>query len=653
MATTLLIVLTVGLASQWLAWRVGLPAIVILIASGLLLGPVTGVIPPSESPQQLNALIGMGVAIILFEGGMYLKLRELRDTGHGVVRLVLLGPPLAWLLASAAAYYIGGLDWPVAIVTGAILVVTGPTVIMPLLRQARLNKDSASLLKWEAIANDPVGVLLAVLSFQYFTTHGATLAESAWNLGLSVATGLIVGGAGGWFVGQLYRRGAVPVHLKAPILMVLVLILYWASNQVRPEAGLLSVTLMGLVIGNMKLVEREALRSFEENLATVLLSMLFIIIPAQLGLRHLELIDGRAIAFVLVLMFVVRPATIFTIMAFAPVRRADKLLLGWIAPRGIVAAATAGLFGPALMDAGYPDAEKLLPILFLVIFATVLSHGLSIGRLSRGLGLAAAESNGLLIVGASDFSIALAQALQKLNIDVQISDGAWERLKAARMAGVTVQYGEILSEETEHRFDSQHLSHLLCMTENDFYNALACKARAHVFGHHRTFQIASHDASAQEFKRLSIEMRGYFAFASTANFSVLSARLADGWTIQSTRMTSAHGWEELKTRLDEADTGWLLLGGISPKGIFRLYSPEQRFRIELDWTAIFFAPSTARASRTAKAMASASSGSGSSDAAAVTEPAAAAPAAAAGGRSAPSAPQADDHFAPPAQQAER
>lgn len=605
MATLLLIVLSAGLASQWLAWRLNLPAIVILIASGLILGPITGVIAPSRSPEDFNALVGLGVAIILFEGGMDLKLGELHRTKHGVGRLVLLGPPFAWVLTAAAAHYVAGLSWAVAIVLGAILVVTGPTVILPLLRQARLNKETASLFKWEGIVNDPLGVLMAVLSFQYFTTHGVaepvSLMEALKGLCIALAVGGGIGGLGGWLTGWLYRRGAVPVHLKAPILIVLVLVAYWASNLVQHEAGLLSVTVMGMVIGNMQLVERAALQRFKENLTVVLLSILFIVIPAQLGLQHLHQIDWRSIAFVLVLLFFVRPLAIALATLGAPLRREDKLLLGWIAPRGIVAAATAGLFGPSLVAAGHPDAERLLPIVFLVIIATVLAHGLTLAPLAQRLRLASGESNGLLIVGASPFAVALARTLQRLGVDVLISDGVWEDLKEARMAGLAIYYGEILSEESEHGLDTQNLNHLLSATENDFYNALVCKAKGRQVGHHRAFQVTAHRAADQEFKRMSIDMRGYFAFSSTANYTLLHVRLAEGWAVQSTRLSESHGWNELEARLKELSPDWLLLGGITPRGAFRLYSQEQPFRPEADWTAIYFAPPTPRAPKSSGA----------------------------------------------------
>ena len=591
-ATVLLIVLAAGLGAQWLAAQLRLPAIVVLIAAGLLLGPVTGVIELAMPKAELGELIGLGVAIILFEGGMDLKLGEFKRVGHGIGRLTIVGPPLAWLMGSLAAHYIGGLSWPVAVVLGAILVVTGPTVILPLLRQARLNKASASLLKWEGIVNDPVGVLLAVLAFQYFTIGGGLWATLS-GLGTAIAAAAVLGGGGGWCTGWLYRRGALPEHLKAPVLMVLVLAVYWASNLVQHEAGLLSVTLMGLVVGNMKLVEIESLQRFKEHLTVVLLSVLFIVIPSQLQASQLDLLDWRTALFTLAILFVVRPLTIGLSTIGAPMRKEDKQLLGWIAPRGIVAAATAGIFGPALVDAGYADADRLLPITFLVIITTVLAHGLSIGAVARRLGLAAGSANGLLIVGASAFALALAQRLKTLEIDVLLVDGVYSHLKDARMAGVEVFYGEILSEHAEHTLETQHLSVLLCATDNDFYNALTCKAQGRRFGLHRTFQTATHQAQDPGQKHMTLSQRGYMAFDPVASFEWLQQRLAEGWTVQSTKLTKAHGWSEFAGRLGEAGKAWLLLGGIAPAGSFRLYSKDQSFKLDAGWTAIFFAPPAA------------------------------------------------------------
>jgi NhaP-type Na+/H+ or K+/H+ antiporter len=588
-ATLLLIILAAGLASQWLAWRLQLPAIVLLIAVGLVLGPMTGVIALGLSRAELAEWIGLGVAIILFEGGMDLRLGEFRRVGHGIGRLIVLGPPLAWLFGSVAARYVVGLSWPVACVLGAILVVTGPTVIVPLLRQARLNKESASLLKWEGIFNDPIGVLLAVLAFQYYTIADSGPVHVLTDLGSALASAALLGGVGGWLIGWIFRRGFVPEQLKAPILMVLVLVVYWSSNLAQHEAGLLSVMVMGLVVGNMKLVEREALQRFKEHLTIILLSVLFIVIPSQLEAGHLKQIDARAVLFVLAVLLVVRPLTIGLATLGAPMRRQDKLLLAWIAPRGIVAAAAAGIFGPGLMAAGNPDADKLLPIMFMIIIASVLAHGLTIAPLSLRLGLAAKSENGLLIVGVSPFTIALGLALKKIDVDVLLVDGSYHRLSEARMAGIEVFYGEILSERAEETLEVQHLSHLLCATDNDFYNALVCKAQGRSFGQHRTFQLATHEESSQEAKRLTPEQRGHIAFDAGADFETLYQRLDDGWTVQTTQLSDSHDFARFEQRMGILGRDWLLLAGVTPKGVFRLYSGQQPFAPETGWTLIYFA----------------------------------------------------------------
>lgn len=588
-ATLVLLILAAGLGSQWVAWRLGLPAIVILIASGLVLGPITSVIELGLSQENLAELIGLGVAIILFEGGMNLKLGEFRRVGHGISRLTLIGPPLAMILGAVAAHYVAGLSWPVAIVLGAILVVTGPTVITPLLRQARLNKQSASLLKWEGIVNDPTGALLAVLAFQYFTLAGGDWSEIVAGLGIAILAALVLGGLGGWLTGWMYRRGNVPAHLKPPMLMVLVLGAYWTSNLLQHEAGLLTVTVMGLVIGNMDLAERKPLRHFKENLTIVLVSVLFIVIPTQLSVDQLALIDIRALLFVLVLLLLVRPLTIALATIGSPIKSKDRILLGWIAPRGIVAAATAGLFGPGMAAAGYPDAEALLPLVFLIILVTVILHGMTLGPLARRLKLAADAENGLLIVGANAWTRALAEILRSLDINVLVADGNYQQLKPLRMDGTRVYYGELLSEHAEHELEDEHLSYLLAATSNDYYNALVCKAQDGEFGQHRTFQLVPSSEAAEEQRRLAVNQRGYYAFKPNIDLPELMSRLDQGWSLQHTRLDAEYDLEKLESTLGEPGSDWILVATVSPSGKFRLEATENSKDFEENWRLIYFA----------------------------------------------------------------
>lgn len=592
-ATIVLMILAAGLASQWVAWLLRLPGIVILIATGLVLGPITGLLDPQTPSEQLTELIGLGVAIILFEGGMDLKLGELKKAGRGVGRLVILGVPITWALTAAAAHWIIGLSWPVALVLGAILVVTGPTVIQPILRFARLNDESASLLKWEGIANDPIGVLLAVLTFQYFTISGEGFSDTVVALGGAIAAALVLGGGGGWLIGKLYLRGGVPEHLKPPLLMVFVLMVYTASNQIQHEAGLLSVTVMGVVLGNVRMSGREDLQRFKENLTVVLVSVLFIVITARLDLEQLFLLDLRAIIMIVAVLFLIRPLAVFLSTIGARMRQADRVLLGWVAPRGIVAAATAGLFGPAMVAAGYDDARIMLPLVFAVIMATVVLHGVTMGALGRKLGLAAPDDNGVLIVGASPWTFELAKALKALDVEVLLVDGVYRRLKPARMEDIDVYYGEILSEHAEHTLETHHLGHVLAATPNDFYNALVCNALGPEFGRHRSFQLPTDEEASKESRRLHADQRGHLAFGEGCSYRWLQERLDEGWVIQRTRISEAFSMEQATGKLGEPGTDWLLLGAVSPDGRPKLFSDELPFEPEENRQILYFAPKDA------------------------------------------------------------
>jgi len=586
-ATTLLVIVVAGLAAQWIASRLRLPGILLMIGTGIVLGPVTGVVQIDIEQAELTELIGLGVAIILFEGALDLRLAEFRRVGSGVRRLTVVGAPLAWGLGALAAHHVGGLEWPTAWVLGAILVVTGPTVILPLLRQERLGKTTGSLLKWEGIVNDPIGVLLAVLTFQYFTLADGGLPDAALGLGKAIVAAAVLGGGVGYAVAQVFRRGWVSAHLKAPLLMVIVLSVFWGSNQIQHEAGLLAVTVMGVVVGNSKLVERARILHFKSSLTVVLLAILFIVIPTQLTLDDVRALDWRAAAFVAIVLFVVRPATVWLSTIGAGVSWRDRLLLGWIAPRGIVAAATAGVFGPALVLAGYSDAVALLPIVFAVIVVTVLLHGFTLGPLARRLGLAAGARNGMLIIGSSPFALQLSKALTKADVPVLVADGSYQRSEPLRRAGVDVWAGEILTEHGEHDLDTSHLSHALAATENDYYNAIVARSQTAAFGSNRSLQLAMQP----EDRDLPIERRGHVAFDSTVDFHEIHARLDAGWTVRGVTVTSA-GWEEDAAALGTPESDWMLLAAVTGSGALRVHSPAHPTAPRPEWTAIVFVAPT-------------------------------------------------------------
>jgi NhaP-type Na+/H+ or K+/H+ antiporter len=570
----LALIVLLGIGAQWLAWRLKLPAIVLLMLVGLLAGPALGWIHPSaDLGPLLDPIIKIGVAVILFEGGLRLRFHELKQAGAGVARLVTLGILLSFPLGSIAAHYLVDLSWPVALVFGAIIVVTGPTVIIPLLRQARLRRRPASYLKWEGILNDPIGALLAVVIFEYFVFVGAapfTQMLPRVALGLAIAASLGVGV--GLLLGQAYRRGLVPEFLKGPGVLAAAIGVYVFANYTLRESGLLAATLLGITIGNMRLPSIDEIRRFKEYIALVLVSGVFILISADFDPATLLHLHWRSILLLGLIVLAVRPIAILLSTIGSGMSWQERVLLGWIAPRGIVAAAVAAVFGPAMMAQGYDGAELLLPLVFALILLTVLTHGLTIGWLSRRLNLSARSANGVLIVGASPWAVGLAAALKQREIPVMIVDRTWPRLRQARLSGIAVYYGEILSEASEQEIEFNDYGVLVAASDNDAYNTLVCNRFASEIGRNRVFQLAEVAGDESDPKRLPRTMRGLILGAEGVWYEELQARWYRGWTFQKTLLTEEFDYEEF---LASAPQGAMPIGSVKPEGEIQLHSPEQ------------------------------------------------------------------------------
>ncbi|MFP4614713.1 MAG: cation:proton antiporter [Thiohalorhabdus sp.] len=538
---TLAVVL--GIFAQWVAWRFGFPAIVLLAACGLLLGPGLGVLnPTSDFGPLYHTLVGLAVAIILFEGGFSLKRKEIEGVTRGVIRLISVGVVLAWILGSLAAHYIAGLAWPLAITIGAILVVTGPTVVGPLLRHAKLQPRPASLVKWEGIINDPLGALLAILSFEYALGLGTGSGEGTiWELSIQLLGALVfasvLGGGAGLALGRLFRTGLVPEFLKAPGLLAFVMLVYVVANTLLHEAGLLAATAMGLVMGNMELADALDLRRFKENIVVFLVTLLFVLLTADIDPDTLARLDWRALAFVAAMLFVVRPLAVLLSTVGSSIRGGERVLLAWVAPRGVVAAAMAGILGESLSHAGYQHADLIFPLVFAIILTTVLLHGLTIRPLANRLGLTAGSPNGLLLVGASPWSIQLAQRLHEEGVRVILADPSSHRLSAADAVGVPTHVGEVLSDLGRQQLDLAGIGNLLAATDNSAYNALVCTRFAHELGRNHVFQLPAGKGTEEETPEFSHEVRGRTAFSDDATYDEMTRRYYLGWHFDELHVT--------------------------------------------------------------------------------------------------------------------
>ena len=536
---TAAIVLSLGIAAQWLAWRFKIPAIVLLAVGGIVAGPVTGILDPhAQLGEMLEPLVAVAVAIILFEGGISLDLRELRGTASGVRRLTLVGAPVGWLAGTIAAHYVAGLSWPTAAVLGGILVVTGPTVIAPLLRQAKLDRKPAITLKWEGIVNDPLGALFAVLAYEYAIAAGPddiglapALGQVALGAVLAAAVGLAAGSAIAW----AFRRGHVPEFLKAPLMIGAVLACFAGTNAFVEETGLIAVTVLGVTLGNSKVAALEELRRIKEVLATILVSGVFVLLTATLNAETLAALDWRHAAYVVAVLVIVRPVTVLASLIGTGVPWSNRALLAWIAPRGIVAVAITGLFGERLVAAGYEDGALLVPLGFAVVLSTVTLHGFSLRPLARLLKLTSDAPPGFLVVGAGAWTTALAHALVKAKVPVVLADRSWARLRAARHEGLPVYHGEVLSDATEIHLDLASTSHVIAATDNDAYNTLICNHFGPDIGRSAMFQVAPQTQPVTD--RHSLALGGMVPLAMAAGIDELDRRQLAGWRFSRTRIT--------------------------------------------------------------------------------------------------------------------
>ena len=561
-----------GVFGQWLGWKLKLPAIIPLLLIGALLGPIGGIVKPSDAlGEVMRPAIGMAVAIIVFEGGLNLNLRELRSAGSGVLRLVGVALPLNWLFGTLATRWLAGLSWPVAILVGAILVVTGPTVIMPLLRQARLEPRSAAFLKWEAIVNDPIGATLTLLVLSYLTlattmSGGDAILHLAWKTalggGIAAALGLVLP----YGIRTLFRRDLAPEYLKTPILLGGALAVYAAGEAIQPETGLVGATLFGVVLANIDVTGLQELKRFKEALTIFLVSGLFILLTANIDRQTVAMLSWPIAGTTLAILFVARPLAIVLATLGAKVSWKERLLVGWIGPRGVVAAAIAGVAGERLSAAGYPDAKLVLPLVFAVIASTVLLHGLSLAPIARWLGLASGGRGGLLIVGASAWSVALGEALRNAGMPVIVVDRSALALKSARLVGLQTLRMEVLSTIGEEIIDLREFEHLLAATPEDAYNALVCTRFGSELGRERIYQIAPDESNQHQ--ATSREWRGKIAVSHELTHQRLSEIMNGGAAFVVEHVTEAG------TASAGEDPSWPT-AVLTASGGFTMYGPEQ------------------------------------------------------------------------------
>lgn len=555
-----------GVGAQWLAWRIQMPAIVLMLVAGIIIGPVTGIfIPARDIGDLVGPMVSVAVAVILFEGGLTLNLHALQDAAKGVRRLVIIGAPLGWLMSALAVHYGAGLGWEASAVFGGIMIVTGPTVIAPLLRQARLSRRPAALLQWEAIVNDPVGALAAVLAFGavqvLFENEGGLAAGGHFVFGILFAT--LIGWLAGRGIAMAFRRALVPEFMKVPVLFVVLLAAFTIADRALHESGLLAVTVMGLVIANAELPSYEELRRFKEHATILLVSGVFILLAAGLDMQALLGLDLRAALFVALVVLVARPVTVMLSLLGTGIPMRERVLVALTGPRGVVLMAVAGLFGERLVALGLPDGAAIGPLAFALVAATVVINGFGLTPLASLLGLRAAEVPGVLLVGGTRLTTSLGAALKKADVPVLVTDGNLGHLRHARAVGLPVFFGDILSEAAENKVEFIGFSTILAATDNDAYNTLVATDLAPEFGRDRVWQLPREKSESQRHS-LPVTLGGQ-RIGDGRTYDSYETLIAAGWSVRSTRLTEEYGFDAW--RADRPDS--VLLCVIAPNGDLR------------------------------------------------------------------------------------
>jgi len=443
------IALAAGIIGQSLAQHLRIPGIVILVAEGVLLGPDgLNVVRPHDLGPGLHMLVGFAIAVILFEGGLNLEWRRLRREAVTIRELVTIGAVVTWVGGAVAAHLILGWSWSLSVLFGSLVIVTGPTVITPLVRRIKLSRKLETILEAEGVFIDAVGAIVAVVALEVvLSPEGSSVALGFVTVPTRLALGCVVGFVGGMTMALLLRiRGVVPEGLENVFTLSLALAVFQISNTLSGESGIVAVIVAGLVVGNSRSDVKNDLKEFKEQLTVMLIGMLFVLLAADVRVGDVLGLGTAAWLVVVVLMLVVRPVGVLACTARAGMTWREKAFMSWLAPRGIVAAAVATLFYERLTEAGVSGGEEMRALVFLVIAVTVIFQGLSGGFVARALGVRRSSNNGYVILGADGIGRALARLLRDAGEDIVLVDANSEACQRAQEDGFRVLFGNAFDE---------------------------------------------------------------------------------------------------------------------------------------------------------------------------------------------------------------
>ncbi len=503
-------IIILGILAQWVAWKFKIPAILPLILIGLLVGPIAAEFLSEDGTKWIEPIwngekglfpgdglyyfVSLAISIILFEGGLTLKRSEIKTVGPVITKLITLGSAITFFGAGILAHFIFGLSWQLSFLFSGLIIVTGPTVITPILRNIPLKKDISTVLKWEGILIDPIGALVAVLVFEFISVEGDSgfTKTALMEFGKIILFGTSFGFTFAHALAFAINRKLIPHYLLNVVSLSAVLLVFVESEIFAHESGLLAVVVMGMVLGNGKLQNIKELLYFKESLSVLLISILFILLAANINIEDMLLLyTWKTAVLFLAVVFLVRPAAVFLSTMGSKLKTNEKVFISWVGPRGIVAAGIASLFGSKLLKQGVEGAEYITPLVFMIVLGTVLLNATTARLFAKVVGVFLKKSGGILMVGASKVSRLLGHYLEANGRHVVLIDSNETNIRKAKELGLEAINTNIYSETLTDNIELNDVGYLMALTGNSDINKYAINKFSKQFGENGAFRLVT------------------------------------------------------------------------------------------------------------------------------------------------------------------
>ncbi len=539
-----------GITATWVASLIKIPSILLLLTFGVIAGPVFNLIDPDLLfGNLLHPFISVSVGIILFEGGLTLKLSDIKEAAPSLARLLTFSALLTWVMASTLSYFLLPFSLSNSILLGSILIVTGPTVVGPLLHHIKPDKKLFSILHWEGILIDPIGALIATLVFEGVVKHknstsDAILYDVLTSIGLTILTGSALSIILAVVLIFLLRRFLIPDDLQNPVTLMFAITALILSNYIQPESGLFTVTLMGIILANQKKAPIHHIVEFKEALRVLLIATLFILLSSRITLDQLANLGFGAFTFAILLIVLVRPLSVFLALRKSNLSRKELVFLSSLAPRGIVAAAVASIFGSRIGEEG----SALMPITFLVIALTVTIYGIGTPIIAKILKLSNSNPKRVLIVGANKTARAIAEILIECECDVTIVGSDHKAIAEAKMQDIPSVFANPLDQDTFRKLPLGEISTILILIPDEKESAIIAAKYRTVFSSKNIYQLPS-DVTLDNTHNNFLKAGRIFA-NKTLNFYRLSYLLESPKPIRKTKITKEYSFSQLKKEIE-------------------------------------------------------------------------------------------------------